>query len=201
MNNPQDTTIKTYRDNFDKYTERTVSKVGGEFQKWIGEFTYLIPDGGKILEIGSAVGRDARYFKSQGYEVLCTDIIPEALEKLSREEFETSEFDFRNDPKKEWEGQFDGVFANAVLLHAQQEVFENFLLKINVVLKNDGAFAFSVKNGEGEEISEEKMDAPRYFKYYTKDELADILAKYPYEIISLSYADNEKWLHAILKKK
>ena len=36
----------------------------------------------------------------KGYKVICTDIVPEALERLSQEGFEVSEFDFRNEPKK-----------------------------------------------------------------------------------------------------
>jgi len=87
------------------------------------------------------------------------------------------------------------------LIHAQQEVFEDLISKINVALKDEGVFAFSVKNGKGEEMSEEKVDAPRYVRYYSKDELTDILAKHPYEIISLSYAENKKRLCVILRKK
>lgn len=201
MENPQDTTIKTYRENFDKYVERTTQETSGEFKQWMDSFTSHIPKGGKILEIGSASGRDARYFSSQGFEVVCTDIVPKALEKLKKEGFETSEFDFRNKPKEEWLNSFDGFFANAVLLHAPQEVFESVLSKITSILKEDGVVAFSLKTGQGEEISIEKMDAPRFFKYYAKEELEDILKKYPYEVISLSYADNEKWLHVVLRKK
>lgn len=201
MENSQNKTIKTYQENFDKYVERTVPEVSGEFKEWIDFFLLHIPKDGNILEIGSASGRDARYFTSKGFNVVCTDVIPEALQKLKEEGFETSEFDFRNKPKEEWLNRFDGFFANAVLLHAPQEVFETTLSNINSILKQNGVVAFSLKTGEGEEITNEKMDAPRFFKYYSKEELENILKKYPYECISLSYADKEKWLHVVLRKK
>lgn len=68
-------------------------------------------------------------------------------------------------------------------------------------MNENGVVAFSLKTGEGEEISTEKMDAPRFFKYYSLQELKDILQKLPYEVLSLGHADNEKWLHAILRKQ
>ena len=201
MENPSDKTIETYRQNFDKYVERTPAEPSGEFKEWMNSFVSHIPQGGTILEIGSASGRDARYFVQKGYKVVCTDIIPQALQKLSDEGFETAEFDFRNEPKAEWTEKFDGFFANAVLLHAPPEVFENALKNLAAVLKENGVAAFSLKTGEGEEITLEKMDAPRYFRYHTEAEIREILSKLPFEIISISHADNEKWLHVVMKIK
>jgi len=201
MEDPSDKTIKTYRQNFDKYVERTPAEPSGEFREWMDSFASNIPEGGAILEIGSASGRDARYFAAKGFKVVCTDIIPEALQKLSDEGFETAEFDFRNAPKEEWAGKFDGFFANAVLLHAPPDVFENALKNVAVVLKQNGLAAFSLKTGEGEEITLEKMDAPRYFRYHTEVEIREILSKLPFEIISLSHADQDKWLHVVMKNK
>lgn len=199
MQNRLDKTIETYRKNFDKYVKRTPAETCGEFKDWLDYFLSQIPKDGLILEIGSAAGRDARYFVSQGYKVLCTDVIPQALQKLSDEGFETEEFDFRNKPRPEWVGKFDGVFANAVFLHAPLETFENALKNIITVLKKDGAVAFSLKNGEGEEVSYEKTDAPRYFRYHNEQELKKILSKLPFEIIFFDYAENNKWIHVVMK--
>ena len=201
MGNPSDITINTYRNGFDKYEERTPKEVSGEFKEWIDAFTIHLPENGTILEIGSATGRDARYFASKGYRVTCTDIIPEALEKLSEEGFDTSDFDFRNEPKEEWRNRFDGFFANAVLLHAPKDIFEKAVANISKVLKENGVAGFSLKTGDGEEVTEEKMDAPRYFNYHNEEEIRNLLAGLPFEIVSISHADNNKWLHIIIKAK
>lgn len=201
MENHNDLTIKTYREGFQKYEERTPTEASGEFKEWMDNFTGLLPPNGKVLELGSATGRDARYFASKGYKVTCTDIIPEALNKLSEEGFETSEFDFRSEPKEEWLHQFDGFFANAVLLHAPKDVFEKAVANIAKVLKKDGVAGFSLKTGSGEEITEEKMDAPRYFHYHNEEEIRNLLSDMPFEIVSISHADNGKWLHIIVKSK
>ena len=201
MQNPSDTTIETYRQNFDRYIERTPAEVGGEMGEWMDLFLSHIPKHGAILEIGSASGRDARYFAAQGFKVTCTDIVPQALQKLSDEGFETAEFDFRDQPKIEWAGKFDAFFANAVLLHAPPDVFESALRNITVVLKEDGVVAFSLKTGEGEEVTLEKMDAPRYFCYHTEPEIREVLSRLPFEIINLSHLGQDKWLHVIMKNK
>ena len=201
MENLNDLTIKTYREGFDKYTERTPSEVSMEFKEWIDTFSNRLPENGSILELGSATGRDARYFASKGYMVTCTDIIPEALQKLSEEGFETSEFDFRNEPKEEWFNKFDGFFASAVLLHAPQDVFEKAIANISKVLKKDGVAGFSLKTGEGEGLTDEKMDAPRYFNYHNEEEVRTLLLEIPFEIVSISHTDDNKWLHIIVKSK
>ncbi len=198
MNN-SDLTIQTYRENFDKYVARTGSEPRGEFKELLDSFASCLPEKGSVFEIGSASGRDARYLASRGFNVTCTDVIPEALARLSEHGFETAEFDFRTDPKPEWIGNFDGVFANASLLHASQDVFENALKNVTLMLKPRGVFAFSLKTGEGEEITTEKMDAPRYFNYHSESEIRGILTSLSFEIPSLSYAEQGKWLHVIVR--
>ena len=199
MENPSDITIQTYRHNFRKYVERTCSVPSDEFKAWMDLFAAEIPQDGKILEVGSASGRDARYFAAKGFRVMCTDVIPEALQQLSEQGFETAEFDFRDDPKAEWAGKYDGFFANAVLLHAPLDVFKKALKSIALVLKDSGVAAFSLKTGEGEAITVEKMDAPRYFRYHSESEIREILSELPFEIISLSHASEGKWLQVIMK--
>ena len=201
MENINDQTIKTYQDNFHKYSERTPSEVTGEFKVWMDSFCSLLPEQGKIFELGSASGRDAQYFKSKGFEVFCTDVVHEALNSLAEKGFETAAFDFRNKPDNSWLDGFDGLFANAVLLHAPQEVFEESVKNISKIVKENGIIAFSLKTGEGDEISLEKMDAPRYFKYHSKQQLEKTLSNFNFEIISIIHADNEKWLHVLLKNK
>lgn len=201
MEDLNDVTIKTYRDNFKKYTDNTPNEVSGDFKHWIDYFISHLPKNASVLELGSATGRDARYFASKGLAVTCTDIIPEALEKLSSEGFETSEYDFRNEPSESWHDCFDGVFANAVLLHAPDEILWKSLANIFKILKTGGAAGISFKNGDGQEISNEKMDAPRYFKYHRENEIIKLLSTFPFEIAKVEQSENEKWIRIVLLKK
>ena len=200
-NNKFDKTIQTYKDKFDTYTERTPSEMNGESKEWADSFLMRLPENSKILEFGSATGRDARYFKSKGFEVTCTDIIPEALKNLEEEGFKTEVYDFRDNPKEEWRHSFDGFFANGVFVHASQEVLEKNLKNISEIIKPNGYAAISLKNGVGDEISERKLEAPVYYKYYTEPELREIILKSNFEISELTYSHEGIWMRLILELK
>lgn len=199
MKNQLDQTIDSYRQNFDGYVERTPSIVSGVFMDWMDEFAALLKDGATIFEIGSAGGRDARYFASKGFDVVCTDVIPVALQKLAREGFEVADFDFRDEPRREWIGAFDGIFANAVLLHAAPDIFENVLKSLMRVLKKGGVVGFSLKMGEGGAGTSEKLGAPRFFYYYTEQKVREILSKLPLEILSVANSEDGKWIYFTAK--
>lgn len=194
-------TIDAYRKNFDKYVERSPQDIGEDFKVWVDAFVAELPRSGKIFEVGSAFGRDARYFADKGFSVLCTDIVPQALESLSRKGFATAYYDFRDEPKKEWVGEFDGFFANVVFVHASQPVFEQALWNVLKILKPGGVCAFSMKAGQGEIVSLEKLDAPRFFKYYSLAELKGILDAYPLEIVSIETMGEGRWLDVIFRKR
>lgn len=199
--NPIDQTIETYNTYFDRYFDRTSQTIDGNFKEWLDLFLFYLPKPSKIFELGSATGRDARYFRNNGHSVLCTDVVSDALEQLSRDGFDTSVYDFRNDLLPEWIGVFDGVFANAVLLHADSNTFVSALKRIELALTPNGICAFSLKAGIGEEISFDKMDAPRYFHYYDKDGLEETLSSLPFEILHSSYDSYRTWIHVIMRKQ
>ena len=161
----------------------------------------------KVFEIGSAEGRDARYLRKAGLEVLCTDVIPQALDELAHDGFQTSLYDFRDEPKEQWVNSFDGVFAKAVFLHAPQEVLENALTKISRILKECGILCVTFKLGTGEEIETGKLGGARYFKYYTRDELEAIFAKRSdFEIVDIQETTDpakwvKTWIQIIARKK
>ncbi len=192
-------TNETYIRKLSEYKERTRQEVSGDMKIWIDTFADQLPIGANILELGSATGRDARYLRLKGFKVCCTDVVPEALTELEQDGFETFEYDFRNEPKQEWLKHFDGFFANAVLLHAPDNLFRKTLIDITKVLKKDGVAAFTLMNGKGEEIKRDKMNAPRYFNYHTEEEIRKLLSDLPFQIISLTCTDGDKWLNIVLK--
>jgi hypothetical protein len=56
-----------------------------------------------------------------------------------------------------------------------------------------------LKTGEGEEVTTEKMDAPRYFNYHSELEIRGILAGLSFEILSITHAEQGKWLHVVVR--
>jgi hypothetical protein len=87
------------------------------------------------------------------------------------------------------------------LLHATKEDFKNALINLSKLLKSGGVFSFTLKKGEGNEISEDKVGGPRFFQYYSKEEVEDILNKIGlYEVIDFEEMQNGKWLGFTLRK-
>jgi hypothetical protein len=133
--------------------------------------------------------------------VTCTDIIPQAVEALKLDYFDTALYDFRDEPKKEWIGVYDGILAKAVYVHATQDVFEKSLSSLSLVLKVGGIFCLTFKIGEGEEVETEKLGGERYFKYYRVSELEAIIKKYlQYELVKMSETSDGKWVQVLVKR-
>ncbi len=198
-----DQTTQTYKEHFEKFIEGTrgLDTPNADIRKWIDAFLHHIPQGGLIIEMGSAFGRDADYMKAHGYKVVCTDIAEQALEKLLTKGYETHMYDVRDQVPEEWRRRYDGYFANAVLLHLTDDAFKTALTNAYDMLKHGGIAAFSLKIGVGEEVSIKKMDAPRYFRYYYKPEVEAIIGELLFDIISIEYTADEKWIVAILRKR
>jgi len=131
----------------------------------IDRFHELLPSG-KLLEIGSGGGRDARELISLGYEYTGTDI-SEGLLKEARKynpeatflEQSVYDLDFP-------ESSFDGFWASAVLLHIPKVRIAEALESIHRIVKSNGLGFIAVKQGEGEKVEDEG----RFFAYYSDDE-------------------------------
>ena len=97
----------------------------------------------------------------------------------------------------EFDATYDLIFANAVFLHFQPNELETILKKIPQGLNRGGLLSFSLKYGEGEEWTVEKLGLPRYFCYWNEERIMAMLVKQGYEVI---YFDgNEKWLQIIAR--
>ena len=89
------------------------------------------PDAG-ILEIGCGEGRDARFLLSRGYDVLATDISPEAVSYCRAHDLDHREHYARLDcVNGALEGRFDFIYAVAVVhmlvLQADRDRFYQFI--------------------------------------------------------------------------
>ncbi len=197
----EEKTIRTYINKFDLYKQRTPDKVSGEFKNWLDIFIDQLPNNAIIFELGSAQGRDARYLRDKGFRVLCTDVIPQALQELKDDNFEVDIFDFRNTIKEDWRGKFDGILAKAVFLHAKQNVFEKSLSNLKSLLKEKGFICLTFKIGDGEEVETDKLGGDRYFKYYREQELMDIFLKHSdLKVFNILITEDKKWIQFILEK-
>lgn len=189
------TTLKTYQDNFDKYIAGTPQEVSGTQKEWLERVLDRVDRDASILEIGSAFGRDARYMMESGYgNLTVTDAFDAAVRTLNENGFaDAKKLNILTD---ELDGEYGLVYASAVFLHFNEQEFESVLDKAHRHLGAHGLLAFTVKQGEGEEWSDAKMSAPRFFHYWQEEPLRQTVQRHGYKILELvtNEEHSQKWL-------
>lgn len=196
MSEANQETLQTYNQGVERYIDGTVKVTSGWQQAWLDSVFSDIALGAPILEIGSAFGRDARYLMSKGYKPSLTDASTSFVEYLREGGLDADVLDIVNDRPS---GMYDVILACAVFLHFTDEDFQKAVGNVRAALNDNGKFAFSVKRGEGEEWTEEKMDAPRYFNYYEPERLRKKLGEAGMRVIDIQ--PDEKWLHVVSTKE
>lgn len=188
-------TLQSYEAGIQDYIAGTTEEVSGSIKVWIDYTISLLPTEPRIIEIGSAFGRDARYIESHGYSVERSDAAEGFIKLLQNEGYNAKLFNILKDP---FEGKYDLVFANAVFLHFTPLELQKVLEKIHASLSNEGILSFSVKHGEGEEWSLAKVGNPRYFCYWQADAIKALLKANGFDVIEIS--EDHKFLQIIARK-
>lgn len=168
------------------------------------EFVAHLNQGDKILDLGSGPGRDAEWFDSQGFGVTMFDISKAMLELASKRvpDAETIQGDMVDVEFPAHE--FNGVWANASLLHLTRDEVPVVLKKINHALVPGGILFASFKGGEGEEYLVEdkyKMTTRRFFGLVTPQLLSTLIEEAGLELIRLWESDQKSYWIKVLARK
>jgi SAM-dependent methyltransferase len=193
-------TIETYNGHVQEYIDGTPHEVSGTVKEWIDRTFASVSKQAHVFELGSAFGRDAAYLQNQGYHIECSDATPAFVDLLRQKGFDAQSLNAISD---ELPQRMDVVLANAVLLHFTREEATKVINKVYNALNDGGTFAFTLKQGDGEEWSEDKLGAPRFFTYWTDEQIREILATTGFQDVSI-WGDRETerstWLQIIAKK-
>jgi len=132
-------------------------------------FAELLPAGGKVLELGCGGGQDSAALLALGLDVTPTDGSPElaaqAQERLGRP---VSVLLFEDLVA---EAAFDGVWANACLLHVPRPALPGILARVHRALRPSGTFYASFKAGEAD-------GRDRFGRYYNYPDAAWLRSAY-----------------------
>lgn len=196
-----DKTIESYESNINKYNSAAIPKVSGSVKEWLDTSLSLLASNARILEIGSAHGRDADYIESKGFIVDRTDAVKGFVDYQINEGHKARVLNVLTD---DFRGPYDMVYANAVLLHFDNDQVKLILKKIRDALKSKGILAFSVKIGDGESWSDSKIGAPRFFSFWREEPLREILDRTGFTVeyfeVGATGHDNSDWYHVIARK-
>lgn len=197
--NENQQTIQAYEGHVQEYVDGTYQGIEGDMKVWMDEFLASLSPESRILEIGSAFGRDAAYLQSKGFTVECSDGTQSFVDLLQEKGFNARKLDLINDAI---DGTYDLIMANAVLLHFTREQTADVLKKVHASLKEGGMFAFTVKLGDGEEWNDAKLGVPRYFCYWQPEQLAEVVKNAGYDNVDVQQGTtkNFQWLQVIARK-
>ena len=180
---------------------------------WIeGTDTYLsfLTFGALILDVGCGGGEKSKYFIEKGFSVVGVDFSEEMI-RFAKEKVPAGQF-FVKDIQQPLglKDKFDGVIAQAVLLHIPKRNILAVLKNIIAPLKLGGYFYAALKEkksgGPDEETVRENdygHDYERFFSYFTLSEVKDILARVGLQVLH-EYASTSRskthWIQIIAKK-
>ena len=193
-------TLDYYNKNSEEYFNSTLNV---DMTNTYKEFLKLVPEGGKILDLGCGSGRDSMNFMKLGYEVTSVDGSKELAKKASAllgKEVIVSTFE-----ELELKEKFHGIWACASLLHIKREDLKTVLNNLYNNLDDNGVFYMSFKYGEKEYVD----DKNRYFNCFTDESIISFINENTkYNILGLYITEDKlgrvnevKWLNLICNKK
>jgi SAM-dependent methyltransferase len=147
-------TLGFYASNAEAYAAREVTR-----HDRLSRFLALLPSGAKILELGCGAGGDTAQMLARGFDVCPTDGSLEMAREASRR-LDRPVRTLLFHELKESEA-YDGVWANACLLHVPRPELGDVLGRIWRALKPGGYFYASFKAGE----ADGRDSLNRYYNY------------------------------------
>lgn len=165
-------------------------------------FLMYLPADATILDAGCGSGRDARAFLARGYQVRAFDASP-TLAALASDHCGLP-VQVRRFQDIDWQGEFDGIWACASLLHVPLTELPDVLQRLAVALKAGGMLYASFKYGTGE-----REHGGRRFTDLDQAGAADVLRCVPAlaELETWITADqrpgraDERWLNTLLQRR
>ena len=152
-----------------------------------------------ILDAGCGSGRDSLYFLNSGYNVTSIDASEKMINEAKKRNRDGNFFvkEFQN---ISWINQFDAIWANASLLHMDDENIKISLEKFFSALKKDGLLFFTMKEG-----NEQKYIDERFYNFVSIQKMTEILKTIGYTILISQENDDlngkeQKWITFLAKK-
>ncbi|MBO0844731.1 MAG: class I SAM-dependent methyltransferase [Nocardioides sp.] len=173
-------TVRAYDGHADDYAEAEVP-LPPAVETAFEQIVSLLSAGSRVLEIGSAGGRDAHAFERAGLGVRRTDVSAGFVERLRSQGYDAAVLDPLTDSLDDpaaTGAPYDAVWANASLLHVAREDLGTVLARLAGATRPNGLLYASLKEGDGEGWSiHGPVAAPRFFTYWQEPELRETLER------------------------
>ena len=171
-----------------------------DMQSLYQPFLNLIPDFGRILDLGCGSGRDALAFKNMGYKIEAIDYSAELVKQAS--DLTGIEVRLQSFYDLDEIDTYNGIWACASLLHCERHRLVDVLQRMIQSLKANGVIYMSFKYGDqdrekdGREFTDlNEQQAGELLDYFNQVSLAK-------QWISIDKRPDrtEQWLNLLWKK-
>ncbi|MGQ2950151.1 MAG: class I SAM-dependent methyltransferase [Agrobacterium sp.] len=197
MTGKDDETIGFYRGNAAVYTSREQAADRPHLETFLAQ----LQEGASILELGCGGGQDSEFMLAAGFNVYPTDGTPEIAKAAQARlgiPVATLLFEDINDKER-----YDGVWANACLLHVPRAALAGIIGRVHGALKHGGVFYASFKAGE----AEGRDTFGRYYNYPSRAWLENAYGQFDWTIIEITSRHGSgydkmptDWLHVTATK-
>lgn len=201
-------TIDWYDQNAEKYADSADKAPPAEALK---KFASKLPAAAKVLDAGCGSGRDSGILGQMGFQVTGLDISKGLLEEARKRSpgIEFVEGDLTHMPFED--GAFGGIWAQASLVHLEtMGDVKRALGEFARVLQSGGALHIFVKAQTGDAktavVSDSLSNHDRFFRYYTEDELRELVSSAGFAEIETSILEDPhgrqevKWIALFARK-
>ena len=191
-----DATLATYEANTALYIAKTPTHAA-HTTRLLTRLAGLVP-GGHVLELGTGPGWAADLLETLGLTVDRTDATVAFVQLLREAGHGARVLDAR---APDYGGPYDAVLALAVLLHLDHARCEEALATALRATRPGGVLALTLKEGDGDEWTTVKLDAPRHMTYWREGPLLEALRRAGWAVESLDHVADRPhdWLFVIAR--
>ena len=195
------TTQDSYDRNAALYLERNRDR--SLLHPWMRRFMELLPSSGLVLDLGAGPCLDSAELRSLGLRVISVDRSRRMLMATQQEiPGPRVQADMRQLPFRP--NSIAGAWACASLLHVDRDELVPALSGIHNVLVSSGVLFVSLKYGTGESWDTSKFgpEGPRWFTYWSDDDLDASLGAAGFEIVESATEERlpNRWIARIARR-
>jgi SAM-dependent methyltransferase len=197
-----------------KKTQESYDRVATQFleggrdrsllRPWMFRFREMLPSNGLVVDLGAGPCLDSAELRALGLRVISVDRSRQMLIAAQQEvvgprvQADMRQLSFRPDC-------IAGVWACASLLHLDRDELVPVVSGIHRVLVSSGVLFVSLKRGSGEAWDTSKFgpEAPRWFTYWSEEDLDASLGSAGFEIVESATQDGPRntWIARIARRR
>ena len=179
-------TIRTYDKIAPDYCQKTRQS---KFLDWEETYikkllSYVTAPDPFILDVGCGDGRHCILIERNGGKAIGIDLSKSMLQE-AKKLYPNGDFREMDMRKLSFDDRFfDGIWSSGSIYHVTKSDVEKVIEEFRRVLKPKGVVAISFKLGQGEGMEANPKSysgSPRYFAYYTEDEMKNIFISFGFE--------------------